>query len=200
MSKQEFLSGLRAKLSGLPQADIEDRLAFYGEMIDDRMEDGLSEEEAVSAIGTEDEIFAQIMADIPLSKLVKEKIKAKRKPSATTTVLLILGFPIWFSLAVSFFAVVLSLYFSLWSLIISLWAVFFSLAIAGIAAVAAGIVSLVLGNSITGLAAIGAGIICVGLSILTLLGSKAATKGTLILTKKTALWIKKCFIGKENLQ
>lgn len=200
MSKQEFLSGLRAKLSGLPQADIEDRLAFYGEMIDDRMEDGLSEEEAVSAIGTEDEIFAQIMADIPLSKLVKEKIKAKRKPSATTTVLLILGFPIWFSLAVSFFAVVLSLYFSLWSLIISLWAVFFSLAIAGIAVAAAGIVSLVLGNSITGLAAIGAGIICVGLSILTLLGSNAATKGTLILTKKTALWIKKCFIGKEKLQ
>jgi len=200
MSKQEFLSGLRAKLSGLPQADIEDRLAFYGEMIDDRMEDGLSEEEAVSAIGTEDEIFAQIMADIPLSKLVKEKIKAKRKPSATTIVLLILGAPIWLSLIISALSVVFSLFVLLWSVIISLWAVFFSLAVSGVAVTAGGIGALAFGNGIIGLAATGAGIVCAGLSLLTLLGSNAATKGAFKLTKKIALEIKKCFIGKEKLQ
>ena len=49
MNKQEFLSQLRKGLAGLPQNDIEERLAFYGEMIDDRIEEGLSEEEAVSA-------------------------------------------------------------------------------------------------------------------------------------------------------
>ena len=200
MSKQEFLNELRARLSGLPQADIEDRLAFYGEMIDDRMEDGLSEEEAVSAIGTEDEIFAQIMSDIPLSRIVKEKIKAKSKPSITTIVLLILGSPIWLSLIISAFSVVLSLFVSLWSVIISLWAVFFSLAISGIAVIASGIVSLAFDKGIIGFAAIGAGTICAGLSILMLLGSNAATKGALILTKKTALWIKKCFIRKEKIQ
>lgn len=41
MSKQEFLAELRKALSGLPQGDIEDRLTFYSEMIDDRMEEGL---------------------------------------------------------------------------------------------------------------------------------------------------------------
>lgn len=47
MNKQEFLVKLRKGLSGLPKEDIEERLTFYSEMIDDRMEEGLSEEEAV---------------------------------------------------------------------------------------------------------------------------------------------------------
>ena len=49
MNKQEFLSLLRRELSGLPQGDIEERVGFYAEMIDDRMEEGLTEEEAVEA-------------------------------------------------------------------------------------------------------------------------------------------------------
>ena len=74
MSKQEFLVQLRKGLSGLPQDDIEERLTFYSEMIDDRMEEGLSEEDAVYEIGDIDELISQIVADIPLTKLVKEKI------------------------------------------------------------------------------------------------------------------------------
>ena len=42
MNKQEFLAHLRKGLSGLPQNDIEKRLNFYGEMLEDRMEEGLS--------------------------------------------------------------------------------------------------------------------------------------------------------------
>ena len=74
MSKQEFLVQLRKGLSGLPQDDIEERLTFYSEMIDDRMEEGFSEEEAVSQIGSVDEIVSQIIADIPIMKIAKEKI------------------------------------------------------------------------------------------------------------------------------
>ena len=37
MHKQEFLAQLRKGLSGLPQADIEERLTFYSEMLEDRM-------------------------------------------------------------------------------------------------------------------------------------------------------------------
>ena len=60
MTKQEFLSRLREGLSGLPEDDIAERLTFYGEMIDDRIEDGLSEEEAVAEVGSVDDIAAQI--------------------------------------------------------------------------------------------------------------------------------------------
>ena len=45
MGKQEFLEQLRKQFSSLPQADIEEQLSFYSEMIDDRMEEGLSEED-----------------------------------------------------------------------------------------------------------------------------------------------------------
>ena len=74
MNKQEFLRGLRTALSGLPQDDIEERVTFYGEMIDDRIEEGMSEDEAVAGIGTVDEVRAQTIAEIPLQKLVKEKV------------------------------------------------------------------------------------------------------------------------------
>ena len=50
MQKQAFLDALRSQLAGLPEAEINERLNFYSEMIDDRMEEGLTEEEAVDAM------------------------------------------------------------------------------------------------------------------------------------------------------
>lgn len=76
MLKQVFLEKLGKALSGLPQEDIEERLAFYSEMVDDRMEEGYLEEEAVDAIGPVEEIAAHIVADVPLTKIVKEKVTA----------------------------------------------------------------------------------------------------------------------------
>ena len=78
MSKQDFLTELRKGLSGLPRDEIEERLTFYSEMILYRMEEGLSEEDAISEIGSVDEIVTQAVADIPLAKIAKERIKPKR--------------------------------------------------------------------------------------------------------------------------
>ncbi len=197
MNKQEFLAQLRKGLSGLPQRDTEERLAFYGEMIDDRMEEGLSEEEAVSAVGSVPEIVAQVIADIPLTKMAKERIKLKRQLSVGEIVLLALGSPIWLSLAVAAFSVILSIYISLWAVIISLWSVFVSLAACSIGGVLTCVVFTVGGNGASGLAMLAAGVVCAGLAIFMFYGCKAATNGTLILTKKMAIWIKNCFIKKE---
>ena len=100
MDKQEFLSKLRAKLFGLPQKELEERLSFYSEMIDDRIEEGLSEETAVKELGTVDVVAGQIIAEIPLSKLVKERIKPKRALNVWEIVLLAIGSPIWLSLMI----------------------------------------------------------------------------------------------------
>lgn len=137
MSKQEFLAELKARLSGLPQSDIEERLTFFGEMIDDRIEEGLAEEEAVSAIGTVDEVAGQIVAETPLTKLVKERVKSKRTLRAWEIVLLVLGSPIWLSVLIAVFAVIFAVYVVIWSVIISLWAILASLAVSSLAAVAA---------------------------------------------------------------
>ena len=197
MGKQEFLVQLRKGLSGLPQEDIEERLTFYGEMIDDRMEEGITEEEAVSAVGTVDEIVTQVVAETPLVKIAKERIKSKRRWSAGEIVLLALGSPIWLSLAIAAFAVILSLYISLWAVIISLWSVFVSLAACSIGGVLTCVVFAVGGNGASGVAMLAVGIVCTGLAIFMFYGCKAATKGTLILTKKTAIWTKNRFIKKE---
>ena len=196
MSKQEFLTQLRKGLSGLPQGDIEERLAFYSEMIDDQMEEGLSEEEAVSAVGAVDEIVTQVVAETPLAKIAKERIKSKRRISAGEIVLLVLGSPIWLSLVIAAFAVILSLYISLWAVIVSLWAVFVSLAAGFIGGVLSCIIFAIGGNVASGIAMLAAGIVCAGLSILMFYGCKVVTKGILLLTKKMAIWIKNCFIKK----
>lgn len=198
MSKQEFLAQLRKGLSGLPQDDIEERLTFYSEMIDDRMEEGLSEEDAVRGVGSVDTILSQIVADIPLSKLVKERIKPEKRPRVWEIVLLVLGSPVWLSLMIAAFAVMLSLYAVLWSVILSLWAAFASLIGCAFGGIAAGIGFALNGNVLTGIVIIGAGMVCAGLSIFLFYGCRAATKGTLLLTKKIALGIKNCFIKREE--
>lgn len=198
MTKQEFLMELRTGLSDLPQKDIEERLTFYSEMIEDRIEDGLSEEQAVLAVGTAKEIIAQTVAEIPLAKITKERIKSNRRFKAWEIVLLALGSPIWLSLGIALVAVILSVYVSLWSVIISLWAAFVSLVASSFGGVMAGILFSIKDNLLTGIAVCGASIVCLGFSIFMFYGCKAASKGILILTKKIAILIKNCFIKKEE--
>ena len=199
MSKQDFITQLRKGLSGLPQDDIEERLTFYSEIIDDRIEEGLSEEKAVSAVGSVSDIIQQIVADIPLSKIAKERIKPTRRLSVGEIILLALGSPIWLSLGIAAVSVICSLYISLWAVIISLWAVFVSLATGAIAGLPACVVFVAGGNGASGVAMLAAGIVCAGLSIFMFYGCKAATNGILILTKKMGIWIKNCFISKEKV-
>ena len=60
MTKKEFLAALRRKLRAVPQAELRERLGFYSEIIDDKMEEGLTEGEAVADVGNVDEIAEQI--------------------------------------------------------------------------------------------------------------------------------------------
>lgn len=200
MNKQEFLGALKKRLSGLPKDEIEERLAFYGEMIDDRTEDGRTEEEAVAEIGGADEIAAQIIADIPLTRLVKERIKPKRRLKTWEIVLIVLGSPIWLSLAIAAAAVFFSMYMVLCALIVALWSVFVSLIAGAIAAVPTCIVMFAHGNAASGLTVLSGGLILAGFCIFTGYGCKAATANIFVLTKKFALSTKKCFMKKEEIQ
>lgn len=198
MGKQEFLVQLRKGLSGLPHADIEERLTFYSEMIEDRMEEGLPEAEAVAAVGSVEQIIAQTLADIPLAKIAKEITKPKKRLKAWEIVLLVLGSPVWLSLLIAAFAAILSLYVSLWAMLISLWAVFGSLAGCAFGGIAAGIVFVCNSETVAGIAMVSAGLVCAGLAMFLFLGCKAATRGIWVLTKKFMIWAKRCFTGKEK--
>ena len=197
MTKIKFILVLHDKLSALPQDEVEERLNFYSEMIEDRMEEGLSEEDAVAAVGSVDEIAEQIASEVPLSKIAIEKIKPKRKLRVWEIVLLALGSPVWLSLLVAAFAVVISVYAVIWAAVVSLWAVFGALVGCAVGGAAGGVFFAVGGSALVGLAVIGAGLICGGLSIFMFFGCMAATKGVVLLTKKIFIGIKRCFIKKE---
>jgi uncharacterized membrane protein len=198
MTKHEFITQLRAKLSDLPEREVEERLNFYVEMIDDRIEDGRTEQEAVAELGSVDEVVSQIVADIPLFAIAKKKIKPARRLKTWEIVLLCVGSPVWVPLLIAAPAVAFALYVSLWSVIVSLWAVFGSLVGGAFAGIASGLAFSIGANVPTGLALISAGIVCAGLSIFTFFGCKAATRGIVMLASKTALSIKRLFIKKEG--
>lgn len=197
MNKEEFLALLEQGLSGLPRDEAAERLEFYREMIEDRMEEGLSEQEAVAELGPVEAIVAQTVAEIPLPRLVRERLTPARRFQAWEIVLLILGFPVWFPLLIAAGAVLLSVYIVIWAVILSLWAVNLSLAVAALACAAAPLLA-VQGAGMPILALIGAALALAGLTILLFLGCRAVTGGAAGLTGRLALWVKSLFLRKER--
>ena len=196
MNKQEFLSSLRARLNGLPKDDIEERINFYEEMINDRIDDGKSEEEAVADIGTVDQIVEEIARETPLVKLVKEKIKPKRKLRVWEIILLILGFPLWFPLALTGLILAFVFYLLIWVLVI----VCYSVEVGLIACAFGGLIAFFayLFNGDFNLMSLGISIMSAGGAALFVFACIGATKGTLKLSKVIMTKIKMLFINKKG--
>ena len=198
MTKREFLSRLNEGLSGLPQEDAAGRLAFYSEMIDDRIEDGLSEEEAVAGIGPVEKIVAQIIEETPLTTLAKEKLRPKRRLRVWEIVLLVLGSPLWLSLLLAAFAVVLTVYLAIWVLVLSLWIVDLAFFAAFLGGLIAGVLFFTGSGILSGLPVLGAGLVFAGLSIFLFFLCKETTKCAAVLTKKIGSKIKSSFKGRRT--
>lgn len=196
MNKNEFLTALRGRLNGLPEEDIIKSMDYYGEMLDDRIEDGMSEEEAVEALGSIEDIMSEILSAVSLPKLVKEKVKPKRALKAWEIVLLILGAPLWIPLVAAVLITVLSIYLSIWSIIISLYAVDLSVAVSGLVCIGVAVALLFNGQLIPCGVVFGTGLVCMGLSILLFLGFNLITKGILWVSKKALLGVKGWFVKK----
>ena len=173
MTKQEFLDSLRAGLEARAIQNIDSMIEYYDEMIADRMEDGMSEEEAVASIESVDAIVTQAVLDKPVSALVKEKVRKSREKAEKSGVgwvwilLAILGFPIWFPLGLT--ALILAFTFALvfWILVLVLFIVFFAIGISGVAcflggfAIFMGFIPLA-----TSLVSFGGGLVLIALCIL----------------------------------
>ena len=197
MSKNEFLKELESRLNGLPSEDIKERVAFYEEMINDRLEEGKSEEEALAEIGTVDEIVEQITKETPLVKLVKERVKPKRRIQAWEIVLIAVGFPLWLPLLITAFALIMVAYILVWALVIVTYTVELATSVAGLAAIIAGAAAFFSGAHWYGIGLAAGGIMCIGFSILFIFACIGATKASIALTKAIILSIKKKFVSRR---
>ncbi len=218
MNKTQLLETLKKELSFLPAEELESRLAFYSEMIDDRIEEGLTEDDAVAAIGDVDEIISQLKSEKPpvaetlcenpykntknqepkQEQTQKPQQAQKRKLGAWAIILIVLGSPIWISLGAVALSIVITIYAVLWAVTGSLWAVPTSLAGVFLGGIAAGVVTIVYGNAFLGITLIGAAIACAGIAIFAGFGCFYLTRLAVFLSKTIARSIVSLFTRKEK--
>ena len=196
MNKIDFICEMNSRLHGLPEEDINKSIDYYCEIIEDSVEDGKSEEEAVASLGEIDEIVSQIMMDIPLSKIVKAKAKPNRALRVWEIVLIALGSPIWLSLLIAVFSVVLAVYISIWAVVVSLYAVVLSVAVSTLAVAIGIFVSLFKGLFLNSLIFLSFALVCAGLTILLFIGTNYFAKGTFFLGKLCVKGLKRMFVGR----
>ena len=181
MTRTEFLSRMELGLSQLPEEEIRNHLDFYEEAIADRMEEGMTQEEAVADLGDPMEAARQILEELPLHTLVKTRMKPEKGWTRGAVVLIVLGAPLWISLLIAAVSVVGVLYLSLWALVLSLHAAAFSLGLGGITGVLASFVLIGAGMG-KFLAALGLGLLALALCCLclplALYLTKALIRGT----------------------
>ena len=192
MYKYEFLTALREQLVGLPKEDIEERISFYEEMINDRMDEGKSEEEAVAEIGTVDDVVREIAGDTKLVKLVKEKVKPKRSLRGWEIAIIIGSFPFWLPIVIVSLVLVLVGFILLWTLVIVTYTVETALWASSIVSSVAFLMSFV--NGAPNYALLGMSIMSMGAALLMIFACYGSTKLTIGLSKRMMIGIKSAFI------
>ena len=200
MSRDAFIGELRHRMAGLPQQTVERTVEYYGELIADSVEDGLTEEEAVSRLGSLDEIVASVVKDTPLAQIVQTRVQEGKKKgiSGWLILLLVLGAPVWLPVLIAVLAVLFALFIALWAVVIALWAVVAAVILTGLAAMVAGVVELCRLHLPQGLVLLGGGLVCLGLCALLFLLMKLITVGTVKLCRWLWVGIKSLFVGKKG--
>lgn len=193
MNKQEFLTELKKRLSGIPKKDIDQTIEFYEELILDKMEEGQTEEEAIASLDSIDEIVKATLSNVSIPKLVKEKFAPKRSLKTWEIVVIASTAIIWIPLAIVLLSVILSLYVGLWSGVIALAASTISVGASSLIIVG-GILDLCIGHAASGIFTIGLALALLGIALLLGLLTFKLSKLMVVLCKKIILWIKSLFI------
>ena len=208
MNKQEYLAQLRAALACLPEGEIEESVAFYTEMIDDRVADGLTEEEATAQLDDPKAAARAIVADLPV--VPRTVVRTKQRNRALYWTLVILGFPLWFPLLLGAGMLVLAGLLTIWCLILGLWLLAAGLLAGGPLGIGVCLWALAVGQPAYGVFELGSGLLCFGLGLFCLHGAVAASKTLMQVSRQ---WIAKAkapfvkvkeegaaaFVGKETV-
>lgn len=168
MRKAEFLKKLRGALNCVERQERERTLAYYSEIIDDKVEAGMTEEMAVAELGSIQSVAAGIISD------ATERGHLRKQVNPWTIILIAIGSPIWLSILLALSAVLLAIYAVLWSLIVAFFALELALGVCGIASII-GFFTL-LGNPILAGYILAVGLICSAVAFALLIPIIAAAK------------------------
>ena len=197
MTKADFLRLLERALMQLSEEERQKNLEYYSELLDDMMEEGMTEAEATAKLGSPNQIAQSILQEMPLGKLVSTRMKPKSGWTPLAIVLAVVGSPVWVPLLLATVAIVLAVFVSIWALGFAAVAVVLGLAVAVVAtpiiAIRAAVMTLPLG-----LILLGAGLVLLGLCVLGGLMAVELCKLLWQLTVWLAHKIKGLFIRKEE--
>lgn len=204
MTKNEFLNRLRDSLKGYSEKEVDNSIEYYSEMIDDRIEDGVSEEDAVASLGDINEIIKSIKVNMPLKSVIKAKVSESKEKrggsglSASSIILIILFFPIWLPLLLVPISLIFAFMFVLWALD----GVFFGVGAAGILSIVVRVVQAVTAaialEPLAAVGALGAGLLGLGAGILLIVAGIAFAKSLARLFVGTMKGIKGIIIGNKR--
>ena len=181
MNKRAFLEALAAQLESLSEAERERSLAFYAEMIDDRVEGGATEEEAVATLGPVEEIAAEILGSAPVA--IGVQYRKRRKLRGWEIALLAIGSPVWLPLLAAAAVVALALLIVIWALVVSLWAAAASAVLSVPMSIVTNVTALFQGNMLRVAASISTACVAAGLAILLWFAGMRVTRGAARLTR-----------------
>lgn len=180
MNKYEFLAEVRRGLGGMKKADIDRSLEYYREMIEDRVEDGLTEEEAVAALGPVKKVIADIRsgAEMPESEDIPTPVssftgeKTEKKGNGLLRTLLVICRVLYIICEVC-----------LWITAVSVMVAGISACAAAVGVLFAGIVQAVTSGFASGLVYIGGAAAGAGIGIFTIIGAVWAFRGIRALSR-----------------
>lgn len=154
MTKSEFLSALRGRLTSLSDDEIQKTTLYYSEMIEDRVEDGMTVDEAIEALGPMDDIVREALgahaeakpaAEKKLSIIGKWKKKRaeKGKNRALAIVIAIVTAPIWIPILIALLAcaaaVTVAILACVWSIVAAAFSVLITSFATGLACAIVGV-------------------------------------------------------------
>ncbi len=173
MTRNEFITSLKARLSGIPENERQKALDWYSELICDRMEE-MPEEDAVSGIGTVDEIADEIISQYRQNTTTVQsggtEPQAKTSPDkGVNTALMIFAVivlsPIWAPLLVVGLSLALVAVVLVWCAVVTVGAMLVSAAAVGVVGLFYGFWALFVINPAYGLLVLGTALVAAGLTL-----------------------------------
>lgn len=168
MNKETYLDALETELKQYEITDYMRYIEYYRELIEDSIEDGKTELEALDNLGDAQSVVKRILSE--QRDLFIKKPKGKLHPGVL--ILLVLGSPLWLSLLVALmcvlfaiFIIILIAYFILWLIPFMSGLFTFVFGMSGIAMFLTSFVFMV-HHFAAGLMQLGVGIFALGVGIL----------------------------------
>lgn len=206
MNRDEFLAALRGEIDSLDLHDRNRFLDYYREMIDDCIENGMPEADAVASMGDVRSIAERILSDIDSNADLNSSVNLDMTPDLTPSVdpdtdknkqdpgegnskkssighdlmvaLIVITSVIWIPLIFAAAAVILAVYIVMWSVVLVAYSLSFAFIAATSATIHFAVTSAITGSLGMTIISVGGAFICFGLSILCIILSIKLTKWT----------------------